>query len=222
MVHHSIAWKLQNASLATSVTAYVYFPLDVHANGSTLIVMRIFGRKANQHSASIAGPDVPPELQPYYGRPSLAVRLRRIGLFVLPVVAALALIVALIAGGMWLKNRADENSHKVATSQSTPKSSAGSSQQNSTPQSSNNSQNQPSGTQPPNSSTDNTNSVSGSNSSNSSASQQSENASTDAQTPSASNIPSTGPDSGIYLVAFAAAIAGAAASYIRQLKTVRR
>ena len=185
--------------------------------------MRIFGRKANQQSTTTPGPDVPPELQPYYGRPSLGVRLRRIGLFVLPVVAALALIVALIAGGMWLKHRADESNHKVATNQSTTqKPATNNNQQNGTSQTENNSQSQSNGSKPSNNSTDNTNSANGSSSGSSSTSQQSENSSTNGQASSSSNIPSTGPDSSMYLIALATAIAGSAVAYARQLKIARR
>ena len=182
--------------------------------------MRIFGRKANQQSASPAAPNVPPELQPYYGRPSLGTRLRRIGLFVLPVVAALALVVALIAGGMWIKNRSDENKPKVATSQSTTQKPATNNEDSNKPQNGSN-PNQSEESQPSSNSSNSPGSTNDSNSTNESTGQPSASSNTSSQS-SPSNIPSTGPDSGMYLVALAMAIAGTALAYLRQLKTIRR
>jgi hypothetical protein len=160
--------------------------------------MRIFGRKANQQSTTPSAAQVPPELQPYYGRPSLGTRLRRVGLFILPVLAALALIAALIAGGMWLKHRSDDSNHKVVAKSPTIQ----------VPTTNNNqyqgnAQSQPTEPQP-------ANTAPGANSVSSPSDQ------------SSTNIPSTGPSSSVYVLALIAAVFGTAAAYIRQLKIARR
>ena len=58
--------------------------------------------------------NVPPELQPYY-RPTRGARLRRAGLLILPLLAAVVLIGALIGGGWWLAHR---NQNKTASNSS--------------------------------------------------------------------------------------------------------
>lgn len=187
--------------------------------------MRIFGRKANQQSTTPTAPDVPPELQPYYGRPSLAMRLRRVGLFVLPVIAALALIAALIAGGMWLRHRSDQSSNKVATNQSTSQKPTTNSNQNqgsnsSQSQNQGNNQSQPAAPQPTNTSPNNSSSANNSTSQQPSGNAQQPGTNSSGATPA--NIPNTGPDAGMYLLALVMASIATVTAYVRQLKTVRR
>ena len=62
--------------------------------------MRLFGRKANEQSAS----GVPPELQEYYRRPGARTRLRSASLLILPLLAFLAVLGVVIGGAVWLQH----------------------------------------------------------------------------------------------------------------------
>ena len=64
--------------------------------------MRIFGRKANQQSAK---PDVPPELQPYFDGKTFRVRLRHTIGRLLPLIVATSIVAAAILGAYLWRGR---------------------------------------------------------------------------------------------------------------------
>lgn len=174
--------------------------------------MWIFGKKANQQSESS---DVPPELRPYYGTPSMGTRLRRASLFVLPVLAAIVLIVALIAGGLWIRHRMEQDDSSVATSQSSQ-----SQNQTQQPTTTDNTQSDNSSDSQSQSSAPSTDATSNSTSPSSGVTQTPD--ATSQTTTPASDLTNTGPDDGVYVLAFAAAVTATALAYIRQLKLARR
>ena len=152
--------------------------------------MRFFGRKANSDSTK---PAVPPELQPYYTRPTFGTHARRVGLFVLPVLATAALVVALIVGGVQLKNRiATSKSPAAVSGQTSGGASSGDTQ-------SNNQQSQ----QPGSSST---------------APATSQTSGTQPAAPA--DIPDTGPEN-LLVLPFVAASIAIALNYARQLRHIR-
>lgn len=85
--------------------------------------MQLFGRKAKEQSGTPS--EVPPELQPYYGKPSLWSRIRR----VLPVVTLVLIIAAIgVAAALWWRHEHPAKAPGTQTATNQPKPSAPSSQ----------------------------------------------------------------------------------------------
>lgn len=182
--------------------------------------MALFGRNSSQQSAMA---DVPPELRPYYERPTLGARLRRAALFVLPLLVVLILVAGAVWGLVWLNRHKPAASSKTSNGQTSQQSaqnnqpsSGGSSQQGSQNQNSNNpsssQQNQPTNqNQPSPQSTGGTQPTTGT----------SGTAPSTGSSPQGS-IPNTGPGDSILTVSIVAGAAGAAAFHVRQVRRAKQ
>ncbi len=166
--------------------------------------MRLFGRKANQQSAT----EVPPELQPYYGQPKRQVWWDRARLFILPVLAVVLLAGAAIGAVIWAHSHTISNPfHKSTSSSQTARNSPGSDGSKKS--------------QPPSSSaTSGTSSQSPSSSDNSS--QQSSSSAQTTASSSANNIPNTGPSDTALLISGMMGVLGMAAYHARQLRRAKQ
>lgn len=170
--------------------------------------MRLFGRRANQQSAT----EVPPELQQYYGQPTLGTRLRRASLFVLPILAFLVVLGVVLGGAIWLRHHKLSDLPQTISRQTTkaPKPAPNKASAPSTSEPSQSDQQSSQTTQPGQSQTIGSSQQTADNTTQPQASTNSE-----------ATIPNTGPGEMTFVFAAMAALIGAAAFHIRQMRSAR-
>lgn len=168
--------------------------------------MRLFGRRANQQSAT----EVPPELQQYYGTPTVGTRFRRASLFVLPIVAFLVVLGLVLGGAVWMRHHRLSDLPQVISRQSSKspaKSEPSSPSTPTTTQPGENSQPTDQNAQPAQSGVG----ASG---------QQVAGNTSQSSTPASSQapIPNTGPNGSVLVFSAATALISAAAFHLRQVR----